>query len=64
MPDPLPCEIVFDFERGASARYDRTTAYLIDEHGMVRQVFPMLIHFRPSWEAILGEVRALAAEEE
>ena len=63
MPEPVPFDVVFDFDRKKSAVYDRTTAYLIDEHGVVRQVFPMLIHFRPSWDAILGEVRALAAAE-
>ncbi len=61
-PDPLPFELVFDFDRAVTKAYDRTSAYLIDEQGVVRQVFPMLIHHRPSWEALLGEVRGLANE--
>ena len=39
--------------------FDRTTAYFIDSEGVVRQVFPMLIHSRPSWDAILGEIERL-----
>ena len=39
--------------------YKRTTAYLIDKEGVVRQIFPMLIHMRASWLAILDEVDKL-----
>ena len=53
-------DIVADIDRGTTSRYKRTTAYLIDKQGVVRQVFPMLIHARPSWQAILGEVASLA----
>jgi peroxiredoxin len=53
-----PFAIAADLGRVATAAYDRTTAYLIDEEGVVRQVFPMLIHMRPTWRAILGEVRS------
>ena len=35
------------------------TAYLIDKTGIVRQIFPMKIHQRPSWKAVLREVDAL-----
>ena len=51
-----PFDIVADLNREKTKRYERTTAYLIDKTGVVRQVFPMLIHSRPSWKAILGEV--------
>ncbi len=53
-------DIVADIDRGATGKYKRTTAYLIDKQGVVRQVFPMLIHARPSWHAILREVADLA----
>lgn len=56
-------DIVADIDRGATNRYKRTTAYLIDKKGVVRQVFPMLIHARPTWQAILGEVASLAEGE-
>ena len=49
-------DIVADLNRKETSGYDRTTAYLIDKKGVVRQVFPMLIHSRPSWRAILNEV--------
>lgn len=51
-----PFDILADFERSKTPRYDRTTAYLIDKKGVVRQIFPMLIHHRANWKAILGEV--------
>lgn len=51
-----PFDIVADLNRKRTKRYDRTTTYLIDKTGVVRQVFPMLIHARPSWKAILGEM--------
>ncbi len=60
--DGPPFDIVADLKRKKTKRYDRTTAYLIDKEGVVRQVFPMLISARPSWKAILGEVELLAVE--
>lgn len=51
-----PFDIVADLNRKKTKRYHRTTAYLIDKTGVVRQVFPMLIHSRPSWKAILSEL--------
>ena len=53
-------DIVADIDRSVTSKYKRTTAYLIDKQGVVRQVFPMLIHARPSWHAILREVASLA----
>ena len=49
-------DIVADIDRAQTKAYKRTTAYLIDKKGKVRQVFPMLIHNRPSWRAILNEI--------
>jgi peroxiredoxin len=58
-----PFDIAFDLQRKKSFAYDRTTAYLIDKRGVVREIFPMIIHARPSWEIILREVeRMLAAD--
>ena len=54
-PDPK-FPIVADLKGKTVRTYDRTTAYLIDKEGVVRQVFPMLIRNRPSWNAILQEV--------
>lgn len=54
-----PFDIVADIDRKDTPRYDRTTAYLIDKKGIVREIFPMLIHQRASWEAILHEIDKL-----
>ena len=56
---PPPFEIVADLNRKATKKYDRTTVYLIDKTGVVRQIFPLLIHSRGSWRAILHEVEKL-----
>ena len=53
--------IVADLNRKDTQRYRRTTAYLIDKNGIVRQIFPMLIHARPSWRAILNEIDRLTS---
>ena len=52
----LRFDIVADLNRTQTRRYDRTTAYLIDREGIVRQIFPMVIHVRPSWVAFLGDI--------
>ncbi len=44
--------------------YDRVSMYLIDKQGRVAQVFDSLIHFRPPWNAVLAELRALHARQE
>ncbi len=54
-------DIVVDFRRVQSQAYKRTTAYLIDKKGIVRQIFPMIIHGRPSWHAILNEIDRINA---
>ena len=62
--DPLPYfDIAHDLERKVTSGYDRTTAYLIDKKGVVREIFPMIIHARPSWKIILAEVEKLDAEQ-
>ena len=58
--DGPPFEIVADLNREQTIAYDRTTAYLIDKQGVVRQVFPMLIHHRATWKAILHEADRLS----
>ena len=37
--DGPPFDIVADIKRKKTPRYDRTTAYLIDKKGVVRQIF-------------------------
>lgn len=56
-----PFNVVCDIGCRQTAKYHRTAAYLIDKQGIVRQVFPMLIHARPSWRAILHEIDRIAA---
>ena len=51
--------ILADLERKQVPSLDRTTAYLIDDEGIVRQIFPMIIHARPSWEVVLNELEQL-----
>jgi len=55
--------LLADLKRKESLAYDRTTAYLIDKEGIVRQIFPMIIHTRPSWKMVLGEVEKLNASQ-
>ena len=59
----LGFDIVADLNRAETTDYDRVTTYLIDKEGVVRQVFPNLIHHRASWNATLEEVRRLARED-
>lgn len=54
-----PFDIVADLNREVTKPYDRTTAYLIDKKGIVRQIFPMLIGSRANWKSILGEVERI-----
>ena len=51
--------ILADLERQRTKSLDRTTAYVVDEQGIVRQIFPMIIHARPSWEVVLTELEGL-----
>lgn len=60
-PEPR-FEIGADIDRAETAAYDRTTTYLIEKDGTVRQVFPQLIHYRANWEAILNEMDRLGIE--
>jgi len=54
-----PFSVAVDANRKNTIHYDRTTTYFIDKGGIVRQIFPMLIHHRASWETILSEVDRL-----
>jgi len=56
-------EIVADIGRVATQPYGRTRTYLIDEAGVVRQVFPHLLHHRATWKAVLNESKRVLAEE-
>lgn len=60
-PSP-PFDLVHDLQRKETLAYDRTTAYLIDKEGVVRQIFPMIIHARPSWKVVLKELDAMIAK--
>ena len=52
-------KIVADLRGRTVGHYDRTSVYLLDRAGIVRQVFPMLIHTRGSWKAVLNEIDRL-----
>ena len=54
--------ILCDVDRQVTEAFDRTTAYLIDKRGVVREVFPMIIHARPSWKVMLAELERVEAE--
>jgi peroxiredoxin len=54
--------IVADLNRAETTDYDRVTTYLIDKEGVVRQIFPNLIHHRASWDAALEEIRHLTSD--
>lgn len=52
-------DLIADLNRQETLEYDRTTMYLIDKKGIVRQIFPMMIHMRPTWFAVLSEIDRL-----
>jgi len=54
-----PFDILADFDKEKTPRYEHTTIYYIDKEGVVQQVFPMLIHMRPNWGSILREIDRL-----
>ena len=56
--DRLP--ILADLNRAQTPFLDRTTAYLIDKEGIVRQIFPMIIHARPSWDVVIAEMARIS----
>jgi peroxiredoxin len=53
-PEPR-FELAADFDKTDTKRYERTSTYLIDKTGVVRQVFPQMVHHRATWKAILNE---------
>ena len=55
-------EIDCVFEGAGVERYARTTGYLLDSEGVVRQVFPMETYNRPRWWAVLHEIDRLFPE--
>jgi len=52
-------DVVADLGRKQTQRYDHTTSYLIDKHGVVREIFPALVHMRPTWKSVLNRIDAL-----
>ena len=62
-PD-IPFPIVADIGHEQTAAYDRTTTYLIDPAGTVREIFPALIHMRPDWRAVLHRLDEIRAEDD
>ncbi len=54
-------QILADLKREKTPFLDRTTAYLVDKEGIVRQIFPMIIHARPSWDVVIDELKKMNA---
>ena len=57
-PEPR-FEVVADVGRRKTKAYGRTTTYLIDKQGKVREIFPAMIHMRPTWQAVLHRIDEL-----
>ncbi len=55
-------ELAYDVNREQTPRYERTSTYIVDRDGIVRQEFPSLIRHRPDWTSILGELDRIQAE--
>jgi peroxiredoxin len=51
--------IAADFGRAKTGRLSRTTTYVVDSKGVVREIMPALVRTRPSWDAVLGVVDGL-----
>lgn len=51
--------ILADPGRWRTRAFGRTTAYLVDPDGIVRQIFPMVMTTRPSWRVVLSELDRL-----
>ena len=51
--EPPPFQHAPDIGRKATAAYERTSSYLIDKQGIVREVFPMEIYGRAPWWSVL-----------
>ena len=47
-------EIGADLGHRQTRRYHRTTTYLLDGDGVVREVFPMTVRQRAPWTAVLA----------
>jgi peroxiredoxin len=62
--DPAPrFKLTADLEGKTKGRYHQTTTYLIDKTGHVREIFPMMVHHRASWESILKRIAEVNDED-
>lgn len=57
----VPFELATDLRRGATARYDRLTTYLLDASGRVLEIFPVHQRMWLPWDAVLERVDELEA---
>ena len=55
-------EVVADLNREVTLDWDRTTTYLIDTEGVVREIFPAMIHMRPSFRSVLNRLDEIQQE--
>ncbi|MCZ6834560.1 MAG: hypothetical protein O7G85_02185 [Planctomycetota bacterium] len=53
-PEPK-FELAADFSRSETGRYERTSTYVIGKDGVIKQIYPQLIHYRAHWDAVLSE---------
>lgn len=56
---PPTYPIMADINRKGTPRYERTTVYLVDGKGVVRQVLPMMTHMRATAAVLLSEIDRL-----
>ena len=54
-----PFPLAVDINRQQTQAYERTTAYLIDPAGVIRQIFPMEVYDRAPWWPLLNEIDRL-----
>ncbi len=62
-PEDLPFQLVADVDQEQTKSYDRTTTYLIDKEGVVREIFPAMIHMRPTWHSVLNRLDEILGAE-
>lgn len=56
-------KLTADIEGLTKDQFHQTTTYLIDKSGRVREIFPMMVHHRASWAAVLEQIGALEGED-
>lgn len=58
-----PFVVAADLRHETVKHYRRTASIFIDKQGIVRQIFPMLVHHRASWWPVLHEIDRIRASQ-